>query len=467
MDAFTQQSQAFIAWLSSCPGAAIHPDISVADFRARGAGRGVVALQDIPADTDLFTIPRSSVISTATSDLPSRLPEVFGDLDDPWLGLILVLLYEHARGQQSPWSAYFDILPSTFDTLMYWSDAELDELQASDVRSKIGKTSADALFNSTVIPIIRKNPDVFDMPSSTHTPNQILQLAHRMGSTIMAYAFDLEKDPDAHHVDEDGYETEDEEYAALPKGMVPLADMLNADAEFNAHLFQGATSLTMKSLRPISKGEEILNDYGPLPRSDLLRRYGYVTPKYTRYDVVELPQKDLVHLCQNVTNSTVEELAAKVHAATHGEVDLTEEEETFLLERESEDTNDMGTNPSTPTLKLPDEAVTLTQLLLASEDEGRHLKKLEPARKAELNLQVGRVLEQLLTNKSAAYATSTAEDRAYLQDSTVQGRRRMAIEVRLGEKVLLQEAIDLARQMQQPTNGHAADEPASKKRRTD
>lgn len=52
----------------------------------------------------------------------------------------------------------------------------------------------------------------------------------------------------------------------------------------------------MRALQPIAKGEEVLNDYGPLPRSDLLRRYGYITPEYAQYDVVEIPQS-LVTVC--------------------------------------------------------------------------------------------------------------------------------------------------------------------------
>lgn len=45
----------------------------------------------------------------------------------------------------------------------------------------------------------------------------------------------------------------------------------------------------MKAIKPIKAGEEIFNDYGALPRSDLLRRYGYITDNYTQYDVVEIP----------------------------------------------------------------------------------------------------------------------------------------------------------------------------------
>ena len=44
----------------------------------------------------------------------------------------------------------------------------------------------------------------------------------------------------------------------------------------------------MIALKPIKKGEQIFNDFGQLPRSDLLRRYGYVTDRYKKWDVVEI-----------------------------------------------------------------------------------------------------------------------------------------------------------------------------------
>lgn len=44
----------------------------------------------------------------------------------------------------------------------------------------------------------------------------------------------------------------------------------------------------MRSIAMIEKEEEIYNDYGDLPRADLLRRYGYITENYAPFDVVEL-----------------------------------------------------------------------------------------------------------------------------------------------------------------------------------
>lgn len=56
-----------------------------------------------------------------------------------------------------------------------------------------------------------------------------------------------------------------------------------------AHVNHGDNHLTVTALRPIRAGEEILNYYGPHPNSELLRRYGYVTERHARYDVVEIP----------------------------------------------------------------------------------------------------------------------------------------------------------------------------------
>jgi SET domain-containing protein 6 len=61
----------------------------------------------------------------------------------------------------------------------------------------------------------------------------------------------------------------------------------------------------MKAIKTIKAGEEIFNDYGEIPRADLLRRYGYVTDNYAPYDVVEL---SLDQLCSaaGLSDSSIE-----------------------------------------------------------------------------------------------------------------------------------------------------------------
>ena len=54
--------------------------------------------------------------------------------------------------------------------------------------------------------------------------------------------------------------------------------------------------MTMIAIKPIQSGEQVFNDFGELPRSDLLRRYGYVTDHYKKWDVVEIPLKLIIEV---------------------------------------------------------------------------------------------------------------------------------------------------------------------------
>ena len=201
-----------------------------------------MATQDIPADTTLFTIPRKSIINSETSEIARRLPQVF-DLSavledegedeeaglDSWGCLILILIYEFLRGDASPWKPYLDVLPQSFDTPMFWSEDEVRELQASPLVGKIGKVEAEEMFRNKIIPVVRKHQDLFAGAESM-AEEELVALAHRVGSSIMAYAFDLEAEGEDEEEEEEW--VEDREGRSL-MGMVPMADILNADAEFN------------------------------------------------------------------------------------------------------------------------------------------------------------------------------------------------------------------------------------------
>lgn len=202
--------------------------------------RTAVATRDIEPDTTLFTIPRKAILNAQTSEITSKIPQLFsldtltleGDssaAQDSWSNLILIMMYEFLRGDASSWKPYFDVLPETFETPMFWSDEELSHLQASALQSKIGKMDAETMFRSAVLPVIRQNPELF-VSSADRSDEELIALAHRMGSTIMAYAFDLENEEE----DEEGQDewVEDREGKST-MGMVPMADILNADAEFN------------------------------------------------------------------------------------------------------------------------------------------------------------------------------------------------------------------------------------------
>ncbi|KAI9818524.1 MAG: hypothetical protein M1827_000583 [Pycnora praestabilis] len=453
---FQGKSDIFIRWLTHDSSASISQKVALSDMRGHGAGRGVaenmdlVALDDIEEDEELFEVPRSSIISVENSDLNKRIPEAFEELD-PWIALILVMIYEYLKGSESRWKSYFDILPLHFDSLMFWSDEELAELQGSAVLHKIGKNEADEIFKMQILRVIQARPEVFvvssSMPPCEHplSDSTILALAHRMGSLIMAYAFDIGKDRRDLEEDDEGFVSEDEE-EALPKGMIPLADMLNADADRNnARLFHGPSSLSMKALKPIRKGEEIFNDYGSLPRSDLLRRYGYITDNYGQYDVVELPTAAI--------SDTAAETLVLDPEDQQSRLDYLEER--GVLEE------GYDVSHATASSAFPPELLVLAHILLLPPNEFRALSARGSLPKAQITSDILKLLRQVLERRRSAYTTTIEEDKTLLRNIFISSRKRMAIKVRLGEKEVLQEALveiqDLAKHINGDGDGDGKD----------
>jgi N-lysine methyltransferase SETD6 len=271
------------------------------------------------------------VLQKTNSHLYLKLPQAFADLG-PWDSLIIVLVYEYLRHDSSPWFPYLQLLPTSFDTLMFWTPAELSELQGSAVVNKIGKEAAQENWNRTLLPTMFNNGALF--PLSTRSPQdrvgELLKLAHMAGSMIMAYAFDIEAD-DSDDPEEDPAEgadsdltDDDEENPA--KGMVPFADLLNADAHRNnARLFHEDDFLIMRATQDIDAGHEIFNDYGPLPRSDLLRMYGYMTDNYSAHDVVEV-SADLIENVAASSGSDRLYLAQQVQLVGEGSLNFADKE---------------------------------------------------------------------------------------------------------------------------------------------
>ncbi|KAK4463059.1 hypothetical protein QBC42DRAFT_325456 [Cladorrhinum samala] len=479
---FLDGSKSFLNWFENLPGATFHKEISIEDLRHQNAGRGIIAKSDIPADTVLFTIPRSSILCAATSPLKELIPEIF-DLDNvddqfdddddgddnndenkspsqkgqnSWTLLILIMMYEHLRGEASPWKPYLDVLPSTFNTPMFWSPSELSALQSSALVSKVGKAEADAMIATQILPVIRSNPAVFFPPSSSPsdrpvvptTDDELARLAHRMGSTIMAYAFDLESDEatinENNEADEQDEWEEDREGKTM-LGMVPMADMLNADAEFNAHINHGEASLTAVSLRPIRAGEEILNFYGPLSSAELLRRYGYVTEKHARWDVVELAWEAFeARLPERffAGDKLAPEQWAAVQARLRADDDF---EEGFVLERYGPDPSPAGLLEEPAVFGgLPDELGEQLKLFfkavkkVTGGSNGIALRALEDkAYRKEMLLETA---QKALADREKQYGSSLEEDEQLLASGRLEGRERMAVWVRRGEKQVLREA---------------------------
>lgn len=400
-----------------------------------------VAKADIDQDEDLFSISRTGILSVENSTLfkEPRGQQIITDLDDSWLSLILVLIYER-ENDNSPWQEYLAVLRDTkLDTLMYWTEEELAEFQASAIKDKIGKAGADETFRTKIVPAVQANSDLFPS-ASTLSKDDILSLAHWAGSTIMAYAFDIEKQPSAQAQDEEGY-VSDEEEEFLPKGMVPMADMLNADADRNnARLFYEEDTVVMRAIKPVKAGEELFNDYGPLPRADLLRRYGYITNNYVKYDVVELSTPFIIetvksHLPAEDQKKLTDDYLAEIEEALE---DKDYWEDAHIISQYTEDDEDPLFPPGLQMLLYRLTATSAT----------KHAKRPEKIEAADREKMVNACVV-VYSARLKQYATGVQEDQdlcrrfedGSIEDTPSNRRKYMAWQVRLGEKQLLEIAM--------------------------
>lgn len=169
-----------------------------------------------------------------------------------------------------------------------------------------------------------------------------------------------------------------------------------------------------------------------------MRRYGYVTDRYSVYDVAEISTELIVSAFRD----------GKVHPSLHKLTPDGLKLRLELAEREGihEESFDL-VHPSPEEPSIPDELLAFLYLLLINDD---HLKALSdsqsnlPSRSKLTTELAGQVLAVLLQVREKEYATTLEEDEVLLQDRNLPPRTKMAIQVRLGEKRVLRAAMQEA-----------------------
>ncbi|KAF9289821.1 hypothetical protein BGZ68_008544 [Mortierella alpina] len=434
MSSFDQVNSTFLAWLEA-HGATVSKSISLQDYSAEGAGRGVVAVADINKDEELFSIPRPLLLSPETSALAQKI-----DLTslEGWNPLMMCMIYEYCRGGDSHWKPYFDILPMEFSTPMFWSAEDLQELAGTGVMDKIGKDEAESIFAEKLWPLIKSHADLF--PVQDQDEGAFLKIFHRMGSLIMAYAFhDTLPGQDEDEDMDDDEDDEDEEEEKVTVSMVPMADMLNHKTGYNnARLFHEKDCLRMVAIKSIKSGQQIYNTYGDLCNADLLRKYGFVDVP-NPHNIAEISGESVVAKCAVGDDKDKDEKVEWL--LEHDGL-----EDFFILEAGDE---------------IPEELVGCIKILMMPIDEFRTTvvegKKL-PSTK--LTLEVQKVLRELLETKIVEYTSNAKDDKVLLKqgsDTQPQNKRNAAI-VRSGERDIVQSVLDKVRKWRPPT---AAPAPSS------
>ncbi|KAI9507469.1 SET domain-containing protein [Russula earlei] len=425
-----------------------------------GLGWGALALRDLQQGHTLFSIPRHLTLSTRTSSLPSLIGEADWKrhgLHIGWSGLILCLMWEAAQGSSSRWSTYLASLPITFNTPMFWSSEDVEQLRGTAIIERIGREQAENDYLNKVVPLLKNRTDYFgDEHANLHYS---LEAYHIMGSRILSRSFQVEAWSATYNVDtsqtpphedpemsldkhspqalDDNSSDEDEDKDSddgenddpANVAMVPLADMLNAryDCE-NAKLFYEEHFLRMATTRSIRRGEQIWNTYGDPPNSDLLRRYGHV-------DQVPLPcggsgnPADIVEIRADLVMSSVGAKCLQQASPRSSErIDWWLEEggdDIFVVDFSAE---------------LPEELTSFVRLLMMSDPEWAKTKRKSKLPKPKVDDAVLSVVADVLRRRLAEYPTTIEDDEALLgteKEKPIPLNVKNAVVVRLSEKRIL------------------------------
>ncbi|GMM34029.1 ribosomal lysine N-methyltransferase [Saccharomycopsis crataegensis] len=295
---FSSKTQGFIECLTN-NGVTISSKIEIADLRSQHQGRGIIAVEDIKTGDALFTLPKDSILNYETCEAFMKLDE--GKANEvleqysQWEVLILCIFYELSiKKKDSKFYGYFQVLPEKFDNLMFWNDEELAELKPSFIVGRIGKQESEEMYANL------RDSGLKDLGLETYVEEFTISNFHRIASLIQSYSFDVEKalynenKDKGENEDEDEDEDEEDVEEEPIKAMVCLADTLNADTNLvNANLTYENGSLVMKAIKNISKGKQVYNTYGEHPNAEILRRYGYVEWKASKYDFGEVALDNL------------------------------------------------------------------------------------------------------------------------------------------------------------------------------
>lgn len=82
---------------------------------------------------------------------------------------------------------------------------------------------------------------------------------------------------------------------------VPVWDMLNhitGQCNIRLHHSSKRGALQMITIKPVNKGEELVNSYGPLSDSELLRRFGFIEAQPNPHNGCEIPLAMIAEACQ-------------------------------------------------------------------------------------------------------------------------------------------------------------------------
>ncbi|CAL4953418.1 unnamed protein product [Urochloa decumbens] len=261
------------------------------------------------------TIPRGACLTPRTTGAAGAIEaaELGG-----CLALAVAVMYERARGGDSPWDAYLQLLPDRESVPLVWPADEAERLLAGTELDKIVKQDREFLcedWKECIEPLISSgeldvHPDDFSLDkyfsAKTLVSSRSFQIDdyHGFGMVPLADLFNHKTDGEHVHFtsasddsDSDG-EDDDEQSDASADDQSTIENPTNSPSGSRVD----DEDLEMIVVRDANEGEEVYNTYGTMGNAALLHRYGF-TELDNQYDIVNIDLAMVTKWCTSIFSS--------------------------------------------------------------------------------------------------------------------------------------------------------------------
>ncbi|KAK7504177.1 hypothetical protein BaRGS_00004481 [Batillaria attramentaria] len=381
-----------------------------------GYGHGLKAARDVKESELLLKIPRSLML-TVDSALKSPLGEVIKDDKIlqvmPNVTLAMHLLLE-LYTPDSFWKPYIDTLPPDYTTPLYFTPEELQYLKGSPtLGNSITQYRSIARQYAYFYRLLQKHPAASKLPLKDNFTFDDYRWAV---STVMTRQNLIPKKDDG---DKKTF------------GLMPLWDMCNhANGIYNTDFDVEKDCSLCYSQQDVAAGEQIFMFYGPRSNGEFLVHNGFVYPENEHDRLclkLGISKGDALLNMKSMVLRKINLSASRSFYLHRGECPVDGEMLAFLR------------------VFCMDEDTLRSQFAEdADKEKLEGLKELETSVSKDNEEKVWAFLETRASLLLKSYPTTVQEDDAQLKQTDLPNTLRMALQLRVGEKRILQQTVAFA-----------------------
>ncbi|PAN27255.1 hypothetical protein PAHAL_5G069800 [Panicum hallii] len=256
------------------------------------------------------TIPRGACLTPRTTGAAGAIEaaELGG-----CLALAVAVMYERARGAESPWDIYLQLLPDRESVPLVWSADEAERLLAGTELDKIVKQDREFLcedWKECIEPLISSGeldvrPDDFSLDkyfsAKTLVSSRSFQIDsyHGFGMVPLADLFNHKTDGEHVHFTSASDDSDGEDHDELSAASADDQSTIENPTISPSGSGVGDEDLEMIVVRDANEGEEVYNTYGTMGNAALLHRYGF-TELDNEYDIVNIDLAMVTKWCTSI-----------------------------------------------------------------------------------------------------------------------------------------------------------------------